>query len=119
MALYYELPVYRDTYKLILMLYRYTHDFPREYKYTLGQDIKRDSLQLVRGIYRVNKASDKEKHFYAVLDDFEMLKFQIRLCTDLKLLSIHQQAELVELSSSIGRQLTAWSQKYKMPESHS
>jgi hypothetical protein len=54
MALYYDLPVYRDVYSLILKIFEYTKDFPREYKYTLGQDLKRDSLVLVRSIYRVN-----------------------------------------------------------------
>ncbi|MEI6757706.1 MAG: four helix bundle protein [Chlorobium sp.] len=56
MALYYDLPVYRDVYSLILKIFEYTKDFPREYKYTLGQDLKRDSLVLVRSIYRANKA---------------------------------------------------------------
>jgi len=40
MALYYDLPVYRDTYKLILKIFEITIDFPKEYKYTLGQDMK-------------------------------------------------------------------------------
>ena len=55
MALYYDLPVYRDTYRLILKIFEYTKDFSREYKYTLGQDMKRDALQLVRSIYRASK----------------------------------------------------------------
>ena len=36
MALYYELPVYRDVYDMTLSLFRYTKDFSREYKFTLG-----------------------------------------------------------------------------------
>ena len=47
MALYYDLPVFRDVYKLILMLFDYTKDFPRDYKYTLGQDRKRGGIVLV------------------------------------------------------------------------
>ena len=39
MALYYELPVYRDVYNLILMIFECTKDFSKEYKYTLGQDM--------------------------------------------------------------------------------
>gem|GEM_PF-2159764 len=48
MALYYDLPVYRETYQLILKIFECTRDFPKEYKYTLGQDMRRDALQLVR-----------------------------------------------------------------------
>ena len=47
MALYYDLPVYKDVYRLILAIFEHTKDFPREYKYTLGQDLKRDSIVLV------------------------------------------------------------------------
>jgi hypothetical protein len=55
MALYYDLPVYKDTYQLILKIFELTKEFSREYKYTLGQDMKRDALQLVRSIFRANK----------------------------------------------------------------
>lgn len=51
MALYSELQVYRDVYKLHLMIFECTKDFSKEYKYTLGQDIKRGALQLVRNIW--------------------------------------------------------------------
>ena len=44
MALYYDLPVYKDVYRLILKIFEYTKDFSREYKYTLGQDLKCDSI---------------------------------------------------------------------------
>jgi len=49
------LPVYRDTYQLILKIFEVTKDFPQDYKYILGQDIQRDALQLVRNIYRNNR----------------------------------------------------------------
>jgi hypothetical protein len=56
MALYYDLPVFKDVYQVILKIFDYTKDFPREYKFTLGQDLKRDGINLVRSIYRANKA---------------------------------------------------------------
>ena len=66
MALYYELPVYRDVYKLILMIFECTKDFSKEYKYTLGQDMKRDALQLVRNIYRANKSANKKEYKFGI-----------------------------------------------------
>jgi hypothetical protein len=50
MALYYELPVFKDVYKLTLLIYSLTKDFSKEYKYTLGQDLKRDVMVLMRSI---------------------------------------------------------------------
>ena len=63
MALYYDLPEFKDVYKLIIKSFEYTKDFPREYKYTLGQDIKRDGIRLVRSIYRANKEKDKRAYY--------------------------------------------------------
>ena len=34
MALYYDLPVFKDVYKLTLLIYGLTKDFSKEYKYT-------------------------------------------------------------------------------------
>jgi hypothetical protein len=108
MALYDELPVYRDVYCLILKLFEYTKSFPREYRYTLGQDLKRDSMVLVRSIYRANKSKDKREFLETFLDDYELLKLEIRLCVDMKILSMKKQAELAMLMESIGKQVTGW-----------
>ena len=40
MALYYDLPVFKDVYKLTLLIYSLTKDFSKEYKYTLGARFK-------------------------------------------------------------------------------
>ncbi len=77
MALSHELPIYKDTYKLILLVFEYTKEFAREYKYTLGQDMKRDSIQLVRSIYRANRNSDKRQYLEEFLDNFEILKLEV------------------------------------------
>jgi hypothetical protein len=45
MALYYDLPVFKEVYKLILVLFEVTKDFPKEYKYTVGQNIKAGRLR--------------------------------------------------------------------------
>jgi hypothetical protein len=86
MALYYDLPVFKDVYRLILKLFEYTRNFPKEYKYTLGQDIKRDGILLVRSIYRANKEKDKRQYLEAFLDDFEIHKLEIRITVDMKIL---------------------------------
>jgi len=109
MALYYSLPVYRDTYKLVLKIFEVTQHFSREYKYTLGQDMKRDAIQLVRCIYRANKATGKKQEYLEeFLDCFELLKLELRLCTDMKMLTIKKLSELSLLLDSIGKQIIGW-----------
>ena len=108
MALYYDLPVFKDVYQLILKIFDYTKDFPREYKFTLGQDLKRDGINLMRSIYRANKSKEKTPYLEAFLDDFELVKLELRLCADMKLLPLKKHAELSVLMDRIGKQITAW-----------
>jgi hypothetical protein len=43
MALYSELPVYKATYDLLLAIFRFTKDFGKEYKYTVGETEKKET----------------------------------------------------------------------------
>lgn len=108
MSLTEHLPVYHSVYQLICLIFKYTHDYPREYKYSLGQDMKRDAIILVRSIYRANRSNEKQVWLEEFLDSFEILKLEIRLSVDLRLLSIRHQSELSILMESIGKQITGW-----------
>ncbi len=108
MALYYDLPVFKDVYKLTLLIYSLTKDFSKEYKYTLGQDLKKDVMVLMRSIYRANKAQNKKEYLETFLDDFELLKLEVRLCVDMKIITIKKQAEISLLMDGIGKQITGW-----------
>jgi hypothetical protein len=70
--------------------------------------MKRDAIVLVRSIYRANKAKSKTEYLETFLDDFEILKLEVRLCLDLKILPMKKQAELAFLMDSIGKQITGW-----------
>ena len=108
MALTEQLPVYRDVYRLILLVFQYTKNFPREYKYTLGQDMKHDAIVLVRSLYRANRSAEKKVWLEEFLDNYEILKLEIRLAVDLHLMTVRHLAQISELMEVIGRQITAW-----------
>ena len=93
---------------MILLIFEYTKESSREYKYTLGQDMKRDSIKLVRSIYRANRHAVKRQYLEEFLDNFEILKLEIPLCADLKLISIKHLSELSKMLDIIGKQATAW-----------
>ena len=73
--------------------------------------MKRDVLNLFRSLYRANRAVEKHQPLEEFLDDFELLKIEIRMCGDLRLLPIKKVAELALLTDAIGRQITAWKNK--------
>ena len=106
-----RVPVFADVYRLTLRIFALTQDFPREYKFSLGADMKRHALVLLRSIYRIKKSPDKAAHLDNVLDDLELLKLEIRLAADLKVLSLKRQAELAELCDTVGKQIKGWPKK--------
>jgi hypothetical protein len=53
MALYSDLPVYKATYDLLLAIFRFTKDFGKEYKYTVGESLKKETIELLTMIYSV------------------------------------------------------------------
>lgn len=112
MVMYNQLPIYRDSYLLLTDIYRVTTKFPRDYKYTLGQDMKRDALALFRDLYGANvSVENRQQHLDNFLTSFELLKIEIRLCVDLNVLSVSKLAQLSLLMDSIARQAQGWRKK--------
>ncbi len=71
-----------------------------------------DSIILVRSIYRANRNTDKCQYIEEFLDNFEILKLEVRLCVDLKLISIKHLAEISKMLEIICKQATAWKNRY-------
>lgn len=109
MVMYNQLPIYRDAYSLLLEIYQASSRFPRDFKYTLGQDMKRDSLALFRDLYGANvSAENRQKHLDSFLTAFELLKVELRLCVDLNVLPIKKLAQLSLIMDSIAKQASGW-----------
>jgi len=78
MALYYTLPVYKASYKLVILLFANSENFAREYKYTVGQDLKNEGSMLIKNIYRANKAMDKTIAISKARENVEMIRLFVR-----------------------------------------
>ena len=59
MALYSFLPVYKVSYDLLVDLFVFTKEFNKEYKYTVGESIKKETIEMIVNIYRANSRKDK------------------------------------------------------------
>jgi hypothetical protein len=60
MAQYDELPVYKATYVLLLAIFQFTKEFSKEYKYTVGESLKKETIKLITPIYRANSKIQKQ-----------------------------------------------------------
>jgi len=107
-AQYQHLPIYKQTYDVLLRTIVATKHFPREYKFTLGQQLKNELIELVVIIYRANSARDKKQHIEWILERIQAIQLLMRLSHDIKILPRNHYAALAEMTDTLGRQAQGW-----------
>lgn len=108
MALYSELPVYKSTYDLLLAIFRFTKDFAKEYKYTVGESLKKETIELLTLIYRANVKRDKQEVLQEARERIEVIRLFIRLMKDMQQISLKQFVQINEVVENVSKQLTGW-----------
>jgi len=108
MALYYHLPVYKASYDLLVEIFQFTKNFSREYKYTIGQDLKKQTTEMILNIYRANSTTNKSEVIQKARENIEVISLFMRLLKDLKQVNIKKFVQINELIESVSKQLTAW-----------
>ena len=111
--IYDNLPVYKATYDLLLLVFRMNRNFQRDYRYTLGENVKNELIALLVCIYQPNSTAQKIVHLQRAREHVVVVKLQIRLLMDLKQINLKQYATAAEQIESISKQLAAW---YKSSE---
>ena len=108
MAQFQHLPIYKLTYDILLRIMQVTKNFPREYKYTLGQKLKDEVLDVVILIYRANSAKNKVEHLALIVERVQVIQLLIRLSHDMRILQRKHYADLAEKTESLARQSQGW-----------
>jgi len=108
MATYDHLPVYKVSYDLLVELFRFTKDFNREYKYTLGESIKKELVEMIINIYRANSSYSKSEIIRSARENVEVIRLFLRLLKDLKQINLKKFVFLNEKIESVSKQLSFW-----------
>jgi len=111
MAYYSDLPVYKATYDLLLEMFRFTKDFTKEYKYTVGESLKKETIELIILIYRANSKTNKQKTLQAAREHIEVIRLLIRLMKDLHQINVKKFVFINQQVENVSKQLAGW-QKY-------
>jgi hypothetical protein len=104
-----DLPIYKLTYDLLISITQYTKNFPKDYKFSLAQKLREECIEMVVCVYRANSAKDKVPHLQVLLEKLEVINLMMRLCKDLRLLTVKQFSSMVTITDSLGRQSAGWS----------
>ena len=105
---YNHLPIFQLVYKLTLEIFQTTHQFPREYRYTLGQRLKQQSSCLMDYIILANSQEDKTATLEEMSVRVEQLGIDLRLCCDLKILGLKHFEAFARQLEKISDQLFKW-----------
>lgn len=106
--------VYKDTFDLLVYVYRMSPEMNRDYRYTLGEEMKKALQQLLTAIYEAKKHLPPR----SVLLEEAMhwcyeAKILYRIMDELNLLKSSKCAMYIHSLSSISKQLVAW-HKYEV-----
>lgn len=108
MAQYNHLPIFQLAYKLTLEIYQTTHQFSREYKYTLGQKLKEISAEFLDFIVVANSQENKLSALKEARLRLERLRIHIRLACDLKIISLKKYESAFRSLEDLSKQLSGW-----------
>lgn len=113
MRLHSELPVYKATYDMLLEIFQLCRNFSREYKFTVGESLKKETIDLLTLIFRANSRPDKQSVLTEARERIEVIRLFIRLMMDLKQLNMKQFVRVNESVETVSKQLTGWQKSGK------
>lgn len=116
MAIYDNLPVFKDTYDLLLNFIRQSANLKRDFRYTIGQELKKELMDLCINIYQANATATKNEFIGKGREKIVVIKLNFRLLHDTKQISTKQFAMFVDKIEAISKQLTAWNNYLKNKE---
>ena len=113
MAVYDNLPVYKACYDLLLEIFKFTKNFNREYKYTLGERLKNETIDLITNIFRANMAKQKYDTLQKARENIEIIRLYMRLLKDLQQVGVKKFVDINERVENVSKQLTGWQKHSK------
>lgn len=108
MAIYTHLPLYKDSYALLLAVTQLMPHLPKDCRYTIGQDLRKKIMNIVILIYRANRTKNKVEFIRKMREELLETQVYIRLMCDLHYISEARYALLAEQTVGMSKQMTAW-----------
>ena len=108
--MYYDnLPIFKSALDLVVYVETIVKHFDKYYKYTLGEDLRQQSKEVLFLIQRANMSGNRTQGLIALRNKCEEVKMLIRVTHELKVFSGFKQFEYcAKLSHEVCRQAQAW-----------
>lgn len=103
-------PIFSRTYDLLLWLIPATTKFPREQRFVMAQSVQGTALSFQEQLIEAGLSHGKGRQRALARADVDLtkLRFYLRLCQDLGLLTARQYRHAAEMVTEVGRLLGGW-----------
>ncbi len=108
MAIHKGLPVYKASYDLFVYSFELIGNLNREYKYTVGERLKNEIVELMMNIYRANKGINKKEMINKAQENIEVVRILFRLLKDLRQIGLKHFSKVNEKIEDVSKQLFGW-----------
>lgn len=113
MALHYDLPVYKACYDLLMEIFMFTKGFGKEFKFTVGESLKKETIELLTLIFRANSRRDKDAVLQEARERIEVIRLFIRLMKDMQQINLKKFVEVNVKVEMVSKQLAGWQKSLK------
>jgi hypothetical protein len=103
-----ESPIFARTYDLLRWLIPHTLQFPRQQRFVLAEAVQQAALQFHEELVEAAYAAEPAPVLQHADVTLTRLRFYLRLCRDLKLLSTGQHEHAARMVSEVGSLLGGW-----------
>lgn len=118
MSLHKDLPIYSAAMKLTCMSSRLVAHMPRNHRAVDGARLVGESREVLKRIRVANMSANRVPCIDDLLAKVDDVEIELRLCVELKLISIEAYAQAVELTQSVGKQANGWKKSSHRGQSH-
>lgn len=115
MALHTELPIFARAYELLSLTIDVVGNMPRNIKPVVGKQLTEDCLaiaDLIRGA-NVAQGAAKAEPLAKLVAQLQQVELLLRVARDKRFISIDQYAKAIKMTGDIGRQASAWRNKFR------
>lgn len=103
-----NLPVYKAVFDLTIKIFQQSQHMSREFRYTLGERLKNEAINLLIDVYSASTAEDKLPHILSTQRRIELIRVMLRVCREMGQLPIKNMASMTLHTDEITKQLAAW-----------
>lgn len=103
-----NLPLYKSVYSLSLIIFNVSKNLNKEYKYTIGENLKNNIITMLSYVAIAINSDNKLKYLKKCRKKIEKIRIIVRLLKDLKQISVNNFIEINEKIENISKQITGW-----------